>query len=379
MSTKKAKAAPIRSVIKDSYIQVIVNKKPFSMDSTNPLFKRMKTALKKKNWNAVPKLINLSENLLNQTKGDVSIEKGVIYYKSKPTHSSLSKRIMEMLTSGKNVNHMLSFMDNLYQNPSSKAIQHFYDWLQTNELPITKDGHFLCYKSVDHNRKDEHTHTIDNSPGQTIFCDRKLADDNWEQQCSSGFHVCSKQYGLYGRLVMAVKVNPRDVLSAQGGKMRIVKYEVLRELGTKASDLFEVEGFSDLENKLVVDMKSERQEMIKKLLTLADIKRKIRTKKINKASFAKQSFARLKTLFQKYGLAPAAVGPEDKLYLSAARKAAGLTIGQIAKQMHVSYKVAATMEKNEKLKQDTRDKFAGAIAKLTGSRMAVSYPKPVAQ
>lgn len=391
MLTKKAakkKAAPAAAVpyvLKDNYLQVTVDGKPFSLDSTHPTFARMKKALLSKNWKAVPKLVTLAQNMVSASQGNIKIVNGVVYYKGTPVDSSLTQRIVEMIEGKKNVTHMLLFMDNLYKNPDQKAIAEFYDWLRDNDLPITDDGHFLAYKSVDMNLMDEHTHTISNKPGQVIMMPRDVADTNWRTQCSSGFHVCSKQYGLYGKRVMAVKVNPADVVAANQGKIRCVKYEVLRELGTKSESLFKQEGFSDMEKTMVVEIKAERKELMKMILESPIIKRLLRQGKLSKATIQKSAYARLKAMAQRYEVVPVekqvtAAVEAGVPYLEAARKASGLTVGEVAKQMGVNYKVVGVLEKEMEPNRSKSDAFLTAIGALKGirdlSRSAISYPVP---
>lgn len=369
-----SKAIPF--VLKDNYLQVTLPGHPFALDSSHPTFERMKRAIKKKNWKAIPKLVSLAESISNETKGSIIVKKGRVYFKNREVHSALTDRIIQMFKKGKPVKHLLSFMDNLYKNPSDTAVQSFYSWLIDNDLPITDDGCFLAYKSVNRNNKDTHSNTVDNSPGQVIMMATKVANRDYDTQCSTGFHVCSKQYGVYGDKTMAVKVDPRYVLSAVEGKMRVTQYEVLKELGSKRSDLFQLEGFSDLEKKLVVEVKKERSEMLKMLLKRNDIKRLIRKRKMTKTSLMKASYARLKKMVQKFDLVPK-VGPQDEYYIAAARKAAGLSIGQVAKKLGVSYKTVSLNEKKTELTPDTRDNYLMAIAQLTHSHSAVTYPKPV--
>ena len=63
----------------------------------------------------------------------------------------------------------------------------------------------------------KHTGKFNNAVGQTLVMSRNLVDPNRNVTCSSGFHVCSKDYieGFRSgddKLVM-VKVNPADVVS----------------------------------------------------------------------------------------------------------------------------------------------------------------------
>ena len=370
-------AKSIPYLMKKDYIQVTLGKEMFSLHSSHPTFLKMKKAIKDKEWNKIPKLVTVAKSLYDATEGKVEIRGGRVFYRDKEVHNSLSKRITEMLSKGKEVRHLLRFMDNLAKNPSEKARNQFYDWLANSDLPITDDGCFLAYKSVDSNYRDMHTHTIDNSPGQTIMMSRKVVDTDYDTQCATGFHLCSRHYGLYGPLVLAVKANPRRVLSAVGGKIRVTLYEVLATLGEADGFDFETKGFKQLENQLVIEVKKERKEMLKELLSKSAIKKAIRSRKLSKKGLFKYSFARLKSMYQKYNPACIEVGPEDKDFLQSARKAAGLTVGQVAKKMKVSYKVVANLEKKVDPPQPQVDSYLLAVGSLTGNN-AVSYPRTLA-
>lgn len=374
----KSKALPF--VIKPKFLQVTLGGQPFTLDSTHPTFNRLRAALRAKKWKAVPRLVTLARNLFSASQGNVEVRNGVVFYKGTAVDSSLTQRIVDMVKGKKDINHMLRFMDDLYKNPSPEARREFFDWLRENDLPITDSGAIIAYKSVNSDLRDEYTGTIDNSPGQRILGSRKWFDTDYRTQCSTGYHVCSKQYGLYGSRVMAVLVRPRDVLSAVDGKMRVVNYEVLRELGSKTESLFKQEGFTELEKQLVVEIKAERKELIQMLLKSDVVKRLIRRKKIGKTSIQKATYARLKTMVQKYGLLPE-TKPEPKAdvpYLQEARKAAGLTVGQIAKKLKISYKTVSLLEKKIDPERSKADNFIAAIGDLTHVR-AVTFPQPMAQ
>ena len=358
-------------VLKDNFLQVALPGKAFTLNASHPTFARLKNALKKKQWKKVPGLVNLAETIVHYAHGQVEVDNGVVRYKGRVVQSSLTERILKMAETDKPVIHMVKFMDNLYQNPSESAVRSFYDWLINNELPITDDGCFLAYKSVNKNFKDTHTDTIDNSPGTVISMSRKVVDTDYNHQCSTGFHICSKQYGLYGERVLAVKVNPKHILSAVSGKMRVTHYEVLKDLGFPDRYSFQKDGLSELENQLVIEIAKERKEVIRMLLASDAVKKLIRRRKLLKRSIIKSSYARLKTMLQRFDLVPK-LGPEDKQYLLKSRLAAGLTIGQIAKSMGVSYKTVAALEKKESPTVGQEADYFQAISKLTG-KSAVTY------
>jgi hypothetical protein len=367
-------------VIGKSYIQLTVDGRPYGLDATHPSFTRIKKALKEKKWKTAAKLVSVAESISLETGGSIKVKDGKIYYKEKETKTVIADRIIQLLNQGRPVRHMLKFMDNLYQNPEPRAIEEFYQWLEGNNLPITDDGGFLCYKSINSDNTDCHTGTIDNSPGQIIMTSRNKVDKNWGNLCSSGFHLCSKHYGRYGSKTMAVLTYPKYVLSAPSGehKIRVTWYEVLKDLGTKDSEAFTLEGFAELEHKLVVN--TGKTEMVDLLLACPEIKRNIRKKKLKISTLKKYSTIRLKAMVQKRGLVPMQIGPQDNRFLESSRKASGLTIGQVAKGMGVSYKVVATLEKKQDPPQDRVNSYLEGIAKVQGinlTRSAITYPKTV--
>lgn len=151
-------------------------------------------------------------------------------------HSSLVTRILQMVDEGFDVNPMIKFLENLLQNPSNRAIQELYNFLEVCNLPITDDGRFIAYKRIRYDYLDVYSGTIDNSVGQVITMDRRNVDDNCNRTCSYGLHVCSLGYlnNYSGERLMVVLVNPRDVVSIpidyKNSKMRVCRYTVHSEI-----------------------------------------------------------------------------------------------------------------------------------------------------
>jgi len=141
-----------------------------------------------------------------------------------------------MLREGFPIEPMVMFMDNLYQNPSKRAVDELYGFLERGNLPITPDGHFLAYKRVREDYTDCHTGKMDNSIGQVVEMERYDVDDNKDNTCSTGLHFCSKEYlsGFGGARTVIVKINPADVVSIPSDynqtKGRACRYEVVGEI-----------------------------------------------------------------------------------------------------------------------------------------------------
>ena len=119
------------------------------------------------------------------------------------------------------------------KNPSQRAINELYGFLEHGNMPITADGCFIAYKSVRTDFKDVHTGTYDNTPGNVHEMPYEHVDPNCEQHCSTGFHVGSYEYAstFGGGNLILVKVNPADAVSVptdhDAQKLRVCRYEVI--------------------------------------------------------------------------------------------------------------------------------------------------------
>jgi acyl carrier protein len=151
------------------------------------------------------------------------------------------------MNEGFDVQPMLSFLENLMQNPSKRAVDELYGFLEQNSLPITEDGHFVAYKRVRDDYMDFYTGKMDNSVGKEVKMERNQVDDDKDRTCSTGLHFCSLEYlphyhSNQGRIVI-VKINPADVVSIpsdyNNAKGRACRYVVIEEyFGSQSNEKF---------------------------------------------------------------------------------------------------------------------------------------------
>jgi hypothetical protein len=117
------------------------------------------------------------------------------------------------------------------------VLEHLYEFLEVGKNPITEDGCFLAYKAVRGDFLDIYSGKFDNSIGAELKMLRNKVDENQNNTCSSGFHVCSfdylRHFASAGGHVMVCKVNPADVVAIPADyhntKMRVCRYEVVGE------------------------------------------------------------------------------------------------------------------------------------------------------
>ncbi len=231
-------------MIQGNNIVIMMNNNTHTISKSHLGYSKILEAIKANDWEVIANLLEPKKVVLEYGKGNVSVKGETFYWKDEEMHNSLTTRMIDMLREGFPIEPLVLFMENLMSNPSHRAVNELYGFLEKNNLPITPDGHFLAYKKVRDDYKDVHSNTIDNSVGQIVTMERNRVDDNCNRTCSSGLHFCSKEYlnSFGGSRTMILKINPRDVVSIPTdygfSKGRCCQYEVIGELGVKAEDAF---------------------------------------------------------------------------------------------------------------------------------------------
>ena len=223
-------------LIQGNNIVVVIGNKSHTVSKTHLTYQKVLEAIKAQDWDLVKDIIEPKKVVLNYGKGNVSVHGEELFWKGKPLHNAMSSRMIQMLQDGFPIEPMVNFMENLYNNPSKRAVDELYGFLEKSQLPITPDGHFLAYKKVRENYFDVHSGTMDNSVGKIVEMARNEVDDNKDRTCSAGLHFCSLGYLSHfgGEKIMIVKINPADVVSIPSDyndtKGRACRYEVIGEL-----------------------------------------------------------------------------------------------------------------------------------------------------
>lgn len=227
-------------------MSLFIANKPYTIDENHQNYELVKAAVREKRWNDIPDLINVAKavkayveaTLQGNSDLEVDLDSSTVLFRGEPVHGVLVSRILDMAADQFDVTPMARFLANLYDNPSNKAVEQLYSWMEANGITITEDGHLLAFKRVDNNFKSFYDGTTDNSIGTTPSLPRNKVDDRSEVTCSHGLHFCSQAYlphyhGGSGK-VLLLKINPRDVVSIptdyNNAKGRACAYLVLDEL-----------------------------------------------------------------------------------------------------------------------------------------------------
>lgn len=234
-------------LIQGNNVVVVIGNKSHTISKTHITYQKVVDAIKAQDWDLVQDVIEPKKVVLNYGQGNVSIQGDDFFWKGAPMHNALTTRMIQMLGEGFPIEPLVLFMENLMANPSRRAVQELYGFLEKNSLPITPDGHFLAYKKIRDDYKDIHSGTMDNSVGQIVEMERNEVDDDKDRTCSAGLHFCSQSYLPHfgtgpGNRVVILKINPCDVVSIpsdyDNAKGRACRYEVIDEMTTDADIAF---------------------------------------------------------------------------------------------------------------------------------------------
>ena len=227
-------------IITDKSVTVIVEGKALTMNQDHPNFDVVMASLDDQNTTEqdIKKLFNVGSAIQDLSEGNIVVKDGVAYYKNEEINNYCIDRAIAFMKEDKPYKALLNFFDRLQANPSKRAVNELYQFLEHKNMPITPDGHFLAYKGVGLNYLDKYSRKFDNSVGKVLEMTRNKVDDDANVGCSAGFHAGSYEYadsycGRGGRL-MLVKIDPADVVSVPNDcecqKLRTCRYEVVNEL-----------------------------------------------------------------------------------------------------------------------------------------------------
>lgn len=222
-------------------INVVFEGKPYTVKEGSANFAGLRDALLSKNWAAVPKFLTVAKTVENWVYGDFKVQGDTVLYKGQTLPSELNQRITLMVAKGEKPTNLLKFWERLQANPSWRSVQQLFQFLDHSGIPIDKDGFFLAYKGVKSDYTDCHTGKIDNKPGTKHEMPRNRISDDPKEACHFGFHVGAIGYARdFGPRTVICRVDPADVVCVpydhNAMKMRVCKYEVIGNYGSKLSD-----------------------------------------------------------------------------------------------------------------------------------------------
>jgi len=231
-------------IITNNSITVVFDGISHTLNDGHPNYAAIKQAIIDRQFDKIPALVDIPKAINKYSHGNIEIKNGSIKYAGQPVHNYVCDKIFSFMKEGLPFEPVVAFLDKLMKNPSKRAVNELYSFLEHKAMPITPNGNFLAYKSVDSNWRDHHTGTFDNSIGNTLEMNRNAVCDDTDIGCSFGFHAGSLEYarsfGGGAIRLLIVEIDPSDVVSipkdSNCQKLRTCKYKVVAEYAQKLPD-----------------------------------------------------------------------------------------------------------------------------------------------
>jgi hypothetical protein len=224
-------------ILTEKSLTVVIEGKAHTMNSDHPSWSMANDALKSDEWDRLEKLFDVESAVQDYLDSDAQIEvkDGQVFYQGESQHNMVVDKILDFMRKSLPYQPLVKFLGNLMDNPSRRAVDELYSFLEHKSMPITPEGNFLAYKGVRSDFTDFWSSKFDNSVGQTLDMTRNTVCDDANHGCSSGFHAGSyeyaKGYASGGGHLMIVEINPSDVVSVpydcECQKLRTCKYKVV--------------------------------------------------------------------------------------------------------------------------------------------------------
>lgn len=179
----------------------------------------------------------------------VTTANGRLYHDGVEVNNALAEQVVRFLNEGvDDWKPLVAFFENVQANPVEHSREQLYGWLAGEDFTITSEGLIVGYKGVtDRDGKlfsihhgtaivdgEVMTGAIPNEVGSIIEMPRDQVTHDPAIACHQGLHVGTYNYAKnFGRVVLEVHVNPRDVVSVPADhsqqKMRVCRYTVIKK------------------------------------------------------------------------------------------------------------------------------------------------------
>jgi len=223
----------------DGFLTVVVDGKQHTILASNPAFASAVSAFQIKDFDALMLALDPSRKFLNlyAKYEQIEVKDGSVFVDGDVIQSVVADRIINFLADGIDCLPIFKFITRLQLNPSKRAVDELYTFLEHKNLPYTESGTFLAYKAVRNDFTDKHSGKFFNGVGEVLSMPRNKVDDDKNVGCSYGFHAGTLKYASEfacgSDKMVLVEIDPADVVSiptdCEFQKLRTCRYKVVAE------------------------------------------------------------------------------------------------------------------------------------------------------
>ena len=245
----------IPHILTEESLTVVIEGKAHTMTNDHPAWQQAKQALSDQDWSRLENLFDVESAVQDylDDEAEIEVKDGTVSYKGEVVHNQVVDRILDFMRQNLPYQPLVKFLGKLMENPSRRATDELYAFLEHKNMPLTPEGNFLAYKGVNSDFTDKYSGKFDNSVGNVLEMRRNGVCDNANVGCSSGFHAGSYEYAKGwasgGGELMVVEIDPSDVVSVpldcECQKLRTSKYKVVAHYETIEAPALEHQLYDD--------------------------------------------------------------------------------------------------------------------------------------
>lgn len=215
--------------------------KVYNVDNSSPNWDKILEKLENADYDGLEELLSVKktvETFFAATSAEgVEVDDIGVKFNGAYVHNYLTGKILDFAKRGLPIKPLVKFFEKVMKNPSYRAVNELYKFLEHGLMPITPEGNFLGYKSVRKDYMDWYSNKFRNQVGDAPPpMKRNEVCDDPEIGCSNGYHVGTLEYAKNfnsNNRVMIVEVDPADVVSVPHDcnhqKLRTIFYRVVGE------------------------------------------------------------------------------------------------------------------------------------------------------
>jgi hypothetical protein len=206
-------------ILTDNSLTVVIEGKAHTMANTHPAFLQAQEALKDENWDKLKNMFDVSKAVGEyfDKEAHIEVKDGAVYYDGEIIHNLVVDKILDFMRKNLPYQPLVKFLGKLLENPSHRAVDELYSFLEHKNMPLTPEGNFLAYKGVKSDFTDFWTGKCDNSVGNVLEMKRGGVNDDARHGCAAGFHAGSydfaKGYASGGGHLLVVEIDPSEVVA----------------------------------------------------------------------------------------------------------------------------------------------------------------------
>lgn len=223
-------------------LTIVVDGRPRTVSSQEPFYEKLVKAVR--DGESIANILTILDYKKEMVKtalqfsSDLKFDGTSVLFRGYPISGYAVDLLISMAEKGVDVKPLARFLEKLMRNPSKSVVDNLYSFLEHGKIPLTVDGNFLAYKAVRKDFRDIHSGMFSNTVGSVLEMPRNQVDEDRNQTCSYGFHVCSFDYLQHfahaDGHVMVCSVSPEDVVAIPSDyndtKMRVCRYTVVDEV-----------------------------------------------------------------------------------------------------------------------------------------------------